>query len=168
MIYFCLAGPAIPVGVDVQVESLDSISEVDMVRKPVDVLTLYSVTESYFFFFFTYFTCSRSKLVKHRRLVSGPQLQTVTHMRSVQLDVLIRLADKQLTHYDIRTLGQLISLWNCCGLVRFRHDKTHYLEHWKWEWAGFVVSKGIVEEIQQERMVKVRTQHHVSDRMPVR
>ena len=26
------AGPAIPVGVDVQVESLDSISEVDMVR----------------------------------------------------------------------------------------------------------------------------------------
>lgn len=51
MIYFCLAGPAIPVGVDVQVESLDSISEVDMVRKPVDVLTLYSVTESYFFFF---------------------------------------------------------------------------------------------------------------------
>lgn len=120
------------------------------------------------FFFFTYFTCSRSKLVKHRRLVSGPQLQTVTHMCSVQLDVLIRLADKQLTHYDIRTLGQLISLWNCCGLVRFRHDKTHYLEHWKWEWAGFVVSKGIVEEIQQERMVKVRTQHHVSDRMPVR
>lgn len=110
MIYFCLAGPAIPVGVDVQVESLDSISEVDMVRKPVDVLTLYSVTESYFFFFFTYFTCSCSKLVKHRRLVSGPQLQTVTHMCSVQLDVLIRLADKQLTHYDIRTLGQLISL----------------------------------------------------------
>ena len=45
--YFCLAGPAIPVGVDVQVESLDSISEVDMVRKPVVVLTLYSVTESY-------------------------------------------------------------------------------------------------------------------------
>lgn len=35
MIYFCLAGPAIPVGVDVQVESLDSISEVDMVRKPM-------------------------------------------------------------------------------------------------------------------------------------
>lgn len=30
-----LAGPAIPVGVDVQVESLDSISEVDMVRKTV-------------------------------------------------------------------------------------------------------------------------------------
>lgn len=30
----CLTGPAIPVGVDVQVESLDSISEVDMVRKP--------------------------------------------------------------------------------------------------------------------------------------
>lgn len=30
-----LAGPAIPVGVDVQVESLDSISEVDMVRKAV-------------------------------------------------------------------------------------------------------------------------------------
>lgn len=55
MIYFCLAGPAIPVGVDVQVESLDSISEVDMVRKPVDVLTLYSMTESYFFFFFYIF-----------------------------------------------------------------------------------------------------------------
>ncbi len=35
MTYFCVAGPAIPVGVDVQVESLDSISEVDMVRKPV-------------------------------------------------------------------------------------------------------------------------------------
>lgn len=31
MMEFCLAGPAIPVGVDVQVESLDSISEVDMV-----------------------------------------------------------------------------------------------------------------------------------------
>ena len=32
--YFCFPrlGPAIPVGVDVQVESLDSISEVDMVR----------------------------------------------------------------------------------------------------------------------------------------
>uniref|UniRef100_A0A671KWA8 GABA(C) receptor n=1 Tax=Sinocyclocheilus anshuiensis TaxID=1608454 RepID=A0A671KWA8_9TELE len=29
------AGPAVPVGVDVQVESLDSISEVDMVRKSV-------------------------------------------------------------------------------------------------------------------------------------
>lgn len=28
-------GPAIPVGVDVQVESLDSISEVDMVRNPL-------------------------------------------------------------------------------------------------------------------------------------
>lgn len=30
---FFIAGPAIPVGVDVQVESLDSISEVDMVRQ---------------------------------------------------------------------------------------------------------------------------------------
>uniref|UniRef100_A0A3Q0RAD7 GABA(C) receptor n=1 Tax=Amphilophus citrinellus TaxID=61819 RepID=A0A3Q0RAD7_AMPCI len=30
MMEFCLIGPAIPVGVDVQVESLDSISEVDM------------------------------------------------------------------------------------------------------------------------------------------
>lgn len=47
IIYFCLAGPAIPVGVDVQVESLDSISEVDMVSKPVVVLTLYSVTDSH-------------------------------------------------------------------------------------------------------------------------
>lgn len=28
------AGPAVPVGVDVQVESLDSISEVDMVSEP--------------------------------------------------------------------------------------------------------------------------------------
>lgn len=28
---FCSPGPAVPVGVDVQVESLDSISEVDMV-----------------------------------------------------------------------------------------------------------------------------------------
>lgn len=28
------SGPAIPVGVDVQVESLDSISEVDMVGHP--------------------------------------------------------------------------------------------------------------------------------------
>lgn len=31
-------GPAIPVGVDVQVESLDSISEVDMVCNPLDPL----------------------------------------------------------------------------------------------------------------------------------
>lgn len=30
---FFIAGPAIPVGVDVQVESLDSISEVDMVSQ---------------------------------------------------------------------------------------------------------------------------------------
>lgn len=30
--YFMYTGPAIPVGVDVQVESLDKISEVDMVR----------------------------------------------------------------------------------------------------------------------------------------
>lgn len=31
----CLsAGPAVPVGVDVQVESLDAISEVDMVGSP--------------------------------------------------------------------------------------------------------------------------------------
>lgn len=30
-------GPAIPVGVDVQVESLDSISEVDMVRVTQDL-----------------------------------------------------------------------------------------------------------------------------------
>lgn len=35
MMEFCLTGPAIPVGVDVQVESLDSISEVDMVRKSI-------------------------------------------------------------------------------------------------------------------------------------
>lgn len=32
------AGPAIPVGVDVQVESLDSISEVDMVGNPKHLL----------------------------------------------------------------------------------------------------------------------------------
>lgn len=31
-LFFFPLGPAIPVGVDVQVESLDSISEVDMVR----------------------------------------------------------------------------------------------------------------------------------------
>lgn len=37
-VFFCFfLGPAIPVGVDVQVESLDSISEVDMV----------SITEGY-------------------------------------------------------------------------------------------------------------------------
>jgi len=29
------SGPAVPVGVDVQVESLDSISEVDMVRSGI-------------------------------------------------------------------------------------------------------------------------------------
>lgn len=42
MINFCLEGPAIPVGVDVQVESLDSISEVDMVREPVLNTPVYS------------------------------------------------------------------------------------------------------------------------------
>lgn len=30
-VWYLSAGPAVPVGVDVQVESLDSISEVDMV-----------------------------------------------------------------------------------------------------------------------------------------
>lgn len=33
---------------------------------------------------------------------------------------------------------------------------------------GLLFLKVIIEGIQQERMVKVRIQHHVSDRMPVR
>lgn len=37
---FCSPGPAVPVGVDVQVESLDSISEVDMVSRSELFLTL--------------------------------------------------------------------------------------------------------------------------------
>uniref|UniRef100_A0A672JTK7 Gamma-aminobutyric acid type A receptor subunit rho2 n=1 Tax=Sinocyclocheilus grahami TaxID=75366 RepID=A0A672JTK7_SINGR len=39
------AGPAVPVGVDVQVESLDSISEVDMVRKVLLFGDRYSIIE---------------------------------------------------------------------------------------------------------------------------
>lgn len=37
-LFVFFAGPAIPVGVDVQVESLDSISEVDMVSNPKQLL----------------------------------------------------------------------------------------------------------------------------------
>lgn len=36
----CCSGPAVPVGVDVQVESLDSISEVDMVREVIFFLQI--------------------------------------------------------------------------------------------------------------------------------
>ena len=55
----CVAGPAIPVGVDVQVESLDSISEVDMVRKPVFIKTFLELF-MYFTFYIFMLLCWRS------------------------------------------------------------------------------------------------------------